>query len=103
MENYTTAEELEIELGEQLRSARLRRNLTQNDLAKSAGISRTAIRALEQGNGSTLLSLIRVLKALEMQSWIKTLHPAVSISPLQILKLSRPRQRARPSRKSVTD
>ncbi|GAB3492789.1 hypothetical protein GCM10027399_11880 [Curvibacter fontanus] len=102
MENYLTAEEFEVELGEQLRAARLRRNLTQEELATRAGVSRTAVRALERGSGSTVQTLVRVLKALGMQDWLKSLQPEVTVSPLQMLRSSKPRQRARSPRRTAS-
>lgn len=44
-----TTEELEGELGARLRAARLRRNLSQADLAASAGIALGSLRNLEAG------------------------------------------------------
>ena len=87
-----------MELGEQLRAARLRRNLTQEELASRAGISRSAVRSLERG-GSTVATLVRVLKAL---AWLKSLQPQVTISPLQMLRSSKPRQRARSARPTAS-
>lgn len=101
MNNYPTSQELEVELGEQLRAARLRRNLTQEELASRAGISRSAVRSLERG-GSTVATLVRVLKALGMLAWLKSLQPQVTISPLQMLRSSKPRQRARSARPTAS-
>ncbi len=95
MFDYSTAQELEAQLGEQIRAARLRKNVSQEVLAERAGVSRTAIRCLEGGKGSTVQTLVRALKALEMTEWLQTLQPQVTISPMQMLKSKTPRQRAR--------
>jgi hypothetical protein len=53
-----------------------------------------AVKRLESGQGATVTSLIRVLRALGRSEWLGTLTPPVSISPLQMLKTKSPRQRA---------
>ncbi|QKO20912.1 helix-turn-helix transcriptional regulator [Rhodoferax sp. BAB1] len=96
--DLSTPAELEVTLGEQIRAARLLRNLSQEALARDAGVSRTAVRNLEGGKGATVETLVRVLKAMERTDWISMLQPTVTISPLQMLKSISPRQRARASR-----
>ncbi|GAB3498111.1 hypothetical protein GCM10027399_22850 [Curvibacter fontanus] len=96
--DLSTPAELEVTLGEQIRAARLLRNLSQEALARDAGVSRTAVRNLEGGKGATVETLVRVLKAMERTDWISMLQPTVTISPLQMLKSISPRQRARASK-----
>lgn len=92
--------EWETELGRQVRALRLRQNLDQRQLADRAGIALNAVKNLERGKGATLRSLIETLRVLNRVDWLRTLAPAVSISPVQMLKTKAPRQRA--SRKKVT-
>lgn len=94
MENAKTVEEWESDLGDQMRALRLRANLDQISLAERAGISLTAIKNLESGKGATLKTLIKALRALSRADWLSTIAPAVSISPLQMLKAKPARQRA---------
>jgi transcriptional regulator with XRE-family HTH domain len=94
MEHSSTAAEWETELGTQLRALRLRRGIDQVQLARVSGIALNAVKNLESGRGATVSSLIKVLRALERTDWLKSLAPAVSISPLQMLKTKEPRQRA---------
>ena len=89
-----TTEELEAELGQQIRALRLRGNLEQQTLAQRAGVALSALKNVESGKGSTVKTLLKVLRALERLDWLQSLSPAVSISPLQLLKQKRPRQRA---------
>lgn len=102
MNNYPTSQELEVELGERLRAARLRRNLTQEELASRAGISRSAVRALERGGGSSVATLVSVIKAMGMRDWLNSLQPAVTISPLQMLRSMKQRQRASSPRRTAS-
>jgi transcriptional regulator with XRE-family HTH domain len=89
-----TSEEMEADLGEQIRSARVRSNISQVALAKDAGVAVTALRRLELGQGATVSTLVSVIKALGQTRWLDALQPAVTISPLQMLKSARKRQRA---------
>jgi transcriptional regulator with XRE-family HTH domain len=91
--------ELEIGLGGQLRALRLRRNLDQQTLAANAGVALSALKNIESGKGSTVKTLLKVLRALDRLDWLATLSPAASISPLQLLKTQRPRQRASRTRR----
>ena len=92
----TASDEWEVELGRQIRALRLRQNLDQQQLADQAGIALNAVKNLERGKGATLRSLIQVLRVLNRVDWLRALAPAVSISPVQMLKTKRPRQRASP-------
>jgi len=94
MSDHRTGAELEAELGEQLRAARVRGNVSQAALAKQAGVAVTALRRLELGQGATVSTLVSVVRALGRQAWLDSLQPAITISPLQMLKSSRQRQRA---------
>jgi transcriptional regulator with XRE-family HTH domain len=100
MSKRSTIEELEADLGEQLRAERLRSNLRQADLAKSAGISINTLRRLEAGDGSSVTALISVVKALGREAWLASFRPPVTISPLQMLKSTKTRQRAAGTRGS---
>jgi transcriptional regulator with XRE-family HTH domain len=99
MNTAPSTQELQIRLGEQLRALRLRRNLDQQTLAANAGVALSALKNVESGKGATVKTLLKVLRALDRLEWLSTLSPATSISPLQLLKQKRPRQRAsRPRR-----
>ncbi len=87
-------EEWAAELGRHLHDLRLRQNIDQRQLADRADVALNAVKNLEGGKGSTVISLIRVLRALGREEWLSTLAPQVSISPLQMLKAKHVRQRA---------
>ena len=97
----TTTRELEAELGRQIRTLRLRLDLDQKQLAERAGIALNAVKNLETGKGTSLRSLIQVLRILNRTNWLETLAPTVSISPVQMLKTKTPRQRASPRRMQI--
>ena len=95
MKRTFTAEELEHTVGENIKVLRLQKNITRKALCERAGLSENALRNLEGGNGATLKTLIRILKALNRESWFETIAPKTSINPLQLTKEKEQRQRAR--------
>jgi transcriptional regulator with XRE-family HTH domain len=92
---FNTPEELQTVLGKRLRRLRLNRNLDQRTTAEKAGISEKALRNLEAGRGSTVETLLRVLKALEYLQGIEMLAPEISVNPLDLLRQAKAPQRAR--------
>lgn len=91
-----SSEQIEATLGQQIEKARLARNLTQADVARSAGISRRTITRLENGGGVSLDTFIRVLRALGLADRIADLLPAPQIQPIERIRgQKKRRQRAR--------
>ena len=99
MNTISTPEELTQAIGENIRALRLQKNLTQSALASHAGVSMTAVRHLETGQGANLATLIRVVRALDRQDWLKALAPRVTINPLHMAASHAARQRARGKKK----
>lgn len=98
-----TPEEMEFELGSQLKALRLSKNLDQKLLAERAGVSVRALRNLEAGQGSTIKTMVCVLRALGRQEWLNTVAPVATINPLTLTRDAQPRQRAsRPRRAANT-
>ncbi|MEI7945178.1 MAG: helix-turn-helix transcriptional regulator [bacterium] len=94
-----TTDEWEAEFGQHLRALRLRQNIDQRQLAERADVALNVVKKLEGGKGSTLTSLIKVLRVLGREDWLSSLAPKISISPLQMAKDKKPlRQRASPSK-----
>ena len=75
------------ELGHRLRRQRLNQNISQADLAKKAGVSQATLRNAESGNGSSMTTFVRLLRALGMLDRLETLLPEPEVSPLQLLRL----------------
>jgi transcriptional regulator with XRE-family HTH domain len=95
---YQTIEELETALGASLKALRLDRNIDQQSLAAQAGVSTGALKNLENGKGSTLKTLVSVLRALDRADWLTTIGPVASINPLTHTESATARQRARAPR-----
>jgi len=89
------------ELGDRVKKIRLNKNWTQKDIAEFAGISLKAVQNAEKGS-CTLLNYIKVLRALGLVEVLDSVIPEAStISPLQLAKMKKPRQRARSTEKAV--
>jgi transcriptional regulator with XRE-family HTH domain len=98
--SHRTIDEWEALVGDQVRRLRIARDLDQKTLAARADVSVGAISNLERGNGSSLATLIAVLRALDRTDWFESLAPAVDVSPMQLIRTRRrPRARVRMSRR----
>ncbi|HEY1663198.1 MAG TPA: helix-turn-helix transcriptional regulator [Verrucomicrobiae bacterium] len=86
------------ELGMRLRSLRIERNLTREQLAGQAGISRPTVDRLETGTVATQLTgFIRVCRVLGILDRFDLLVPETAPGPMMQLKL-RGKERRRASR-----
>lgn len=97
-----TPEETLANLGGSLKSFRIQRGLDQKQLAARAGVSLGALSHLENGHGSTLLSLVKVLHALGLQNGLHQLVPTAVLDPLSLTRQATPRQRAKHTRTKKT-
>ena len=94
-----TTAEWERRLGEDMRRLRLRNRLTQTELADRANVSVSAIKNLEGGKGSSLTTLIRVVRALGRTDWLESLlPPEPGVSPMEILRQRRRAETNAPQR-----
>jgi transcriptional regulator with XRE-family HTH domain len=89
-----TLGEQELELGENLKRLRLNKNCDQKTLAARAGISVRALRNLEAGQGSSLKTLLSVVRALGREAWLQTIAPVATINPLTLTSRATKRLRA---------
>ncbi|AWF81336.1 transcriptional regulator [Microbulbifer sp. A4B17] len=89
-------------LGSRLREYRLRMNLTQDDMAKRAGLSTSTIKGLEAGRGR-LDSLVAALRVLRRLDSLDTFLSEPLVSPMQIATQGKQRQRASRSSQSQHD
>jgi len=90
----------EKKIGETIRRHRIRKKIPLEEVAARASLSPISVRALELGRGSTLSTLLKVLKAIDevgfILSWVERSN---EISPMQALRDSR-KQAAEPKRVS---
>jgi transcriptional regulator with XRE-family HTH domain len=99
--SYLTVAEWEALVGEQVRAVRIASNLDQTRLAELADVSVGALSNLERGKGSSLKTVVAVVRALGRTDWLEALARPVTVSPIQMLrakqKSSRTRVRVRAS------
>ncbi len=96
MDQYAQSDKALLrDLGRRLREARLRRNLSQQQLAERAGLNRTTISEYERGASTSTLTLVQVLRALELLDELAAFIPDPGPSPLELARREgRVRQRA---------
>lgn len=88
----------ELRIGEQVRALRIASLMDQAELADRANISRRTLGSLERGDGSTLATLIRVVRVLGREDWLQSLDPiGPGPSPIELLRQER-RRPTRPQR-----
>lgn len=97
-----TSEQIEQALCAQAANIRLARNLTQAQLAREAGLSLRTIVRLENGEGVSLDSFLRVLMALDLQHHLAALLPDPRVRPVERVRHGgTERKRARPPKKAA--
>ena len=89
------------EIGYRLKQMRLKKNITQDELAKISGLNRATISQLENGRAATLLTLVQVLRAMNKLDLLNILFEVPEISPLEVVKMKK-QTRERATRKKIT-
>ena len=86
MQNFKGMNDKEIleEIGLRVRRYRLSENITQEELARKAGVARIVIHSLENGKGSNLKGFIRILRALDFLEQLDLLLPEPEPSPIEL-------------------
>jgi transcriptional regulator with XRE-family HTH domain len=87
------------ELGRRLGRRRLALQITQAKLADQAGVSKRTVERIEAGAAAQTLSLIRILRVLDLLQGLDQLIPETGPRPMDLLKLKgKERKRASSSR-----
>jgi transcriptional regulator with XRE-family HTH domain len=79
--------ELTQEIGRRMARMRLESNLSQEELAEVAGVSRSAIVNIERGGASRMPIFLRVLRALGQLDEFESAVPELLPSPIEMLEL----------------
>lgn len=86
MDFYSLSDKaIESELGMRIKSLRLRKNMTQQQLSNATVLSLNSIKALEAGKGK-LATFIAVLRELGTLNQLDNFIPEITISPIQLAK-----------------
>lgn len=78
-----TSQQIEGVLCKRLEKIRLSRNITQAELAQQSGVSLRTIGRLENGQGISVDTFIRVLIALSVQQNLEALLPDPTVRPVE--------------------
>jgi len=89
-----TVDEIATELGSRLRDQRLAQNLTQEELASRAGVSRGTVRNLETKGQASMESLLRIVAALGLAGSLSELFVRRALSIREMDAASKARKRA---------
>ncbi len=93
--SHRTIEEWEGLVGEEVRAMRIASDLDQTRLAELADVSVGALSNLERGKGSSLKTLVAVVRAMGRTDWLEALAPPMTVSPIQMLRTKQKAPRAR--------
>lgn len=74
-------------LGGRIKDARIRKGLTQAELAVTAGVSLLTVANIEKGKSVTMTMFLSVLRTLGMLENLEFLIPEAKISPLLLKKV----------------
>lgn len=89
-------------LCKRLEAIRLSKNISQAELARQAGVSRSTMTRIADGRTISLDSFIRVLKALGLTDHLAALLPEPDVRPVELVRhRAQHRRRASSKRKSI--
>ena len=80
--------------GARIEERRLARNLTRGELAERAGVSLSTLQRIEGGSSAQVMSLLRVLAALDIPASVDALIPPIERSPIEELGSGRAQLRS---------
>jgi len=91
---------MEFEVGEQIKRYRINKlELDQKTFAARAGVSVRTLRNLEIGNGSSLRSYLRVVRAMGRYRWLLAVVPDTAVSIFVVKNLKQRKRVHRPKEK----
>lgn len=88
------------QIGEFIQSTRIDQNLTQDELANKAALSRSTISLVERGENISLTNLLKILRILDALYVLEQFKVEPQVSPLQMAKEDR-KKRRRAARKNT--
>lgn len=101
--DFTTSSSAAIAaaLCKRLEEIRLSKNISQAELAKQAGVSRSTMTRIADGQSTSLDSFIRIIKALGLAGHLAALLPDPEVRPVELVRYDgKHRRRASGKRKA---
>ena len=90
-------------IGSFIKHHRLERNLTQKSLSEQAGINRSTLYELELGRRCQLITLIQLLRTLDLLHVLKEFQIKNELSPIQLAELEMKKRKRATSKKTTKD
>ena len=89
---FQTDEEILKELGNRLKTERIRQKMTQETFAKNCGVAKSTVERFEKGESVQLANLLKMLRTLHQLSGIELLLPVTEPSPMEYLYAKNPKE-----------
>jgi transcriptional regulator with XRE-family HTH domain len=80
-------------IGQFIKHHRLEQNKTQSQLAEEAGINRSTLSEFEQGKRSNIITLIQLLRALNLLQVLQHFEISTQISPIKLAELEQAKRK----------
>lgn len=81
------------EIGRFLQTTRIKQNLTQDEVANRAAISRSTLSLTERGENISMLNLIKILRVLDALYVLNQFKGETTVSPLLLAKAEEQKQK----------
>lgn len=89
-------------VGKYIKTSRLELNMTQDSLAEMTGLDRSSISGIENGKGTSILSLLQVLRILgKLELFAPFFDDNKPVSPILMAKLQGKERRHASSKKQI--
>lgn len=89
-------------IGAYIRHHRLEQNKTQSSLAEEAGINRTTLVEFEKGTRSNIITLIQLLRALNLLHVMEQFKITPQLSPIQLAEMQQAKRKRATKTKKIT-
>lgn len=76
-----------VKIGSRIRKARIKRRMTQEELARQSGVSTLAASNVEKGRSVTMSMFISILHSLGLLENLENLVPEIKAGPIELKKL----------------
>lgn len=83
------------ELGERIKTARVRTQWTQAELAKNSGVAKSTVERVEKGESIQFLNIIKIMRALNTLNTLDIMLPSTEKTPFEYLKEATTKKRYR--------
>ena len=76
-----------VEIGKRLKEYRLNKRLSQQEVARRAGVSLFTVAKIESGKSISISMLIPIMRVLRLLENLELLLPEIGVSPIEMMKL----------------